>query len=181
MKMTPDTPNSLQAATVGTVPTVVPAPGGFFSPAEKDPYDYVQTLLERAYDGHEGYSKAAELTDSPDLKQFFSENSDQRAQFALELEGLLRTAERSVADSGTLVGKVHQGWMAIVSTFTAGEEGLLNECERGEETALGDYQEALEKMDLPRNIEQVVEKQRDRLKSELVVLGNIKELESCGA
>ena len=179
MKMTPTTPNTLQPVPLGTVPSAAATPGGVIPPTNmKDPYNYVESLLERAYDGHEGYAKAAELTDSDDLKQFFTENSEQRARFALELEGVLRSARREVADSGTLAGKVHQGWMALVSKFSSGEEGLLNECQRGEETALKDYEEALESLDLPSNIAGIIERQRDRIRTELVVVGNLKELEA---
>lgn len=179
MKTTPIAPHSLQPEPRGTVLTEVASSGDDVSPAPlKDPYEYVQDLLERAHDGQAGYAKAAELTDSEDLKKFFLDNSFQREEFATELGKLLAQAGREVQESGSLSGKLHQNWMTLVSKFSAGEDGLLAECQRGEETALGEYDEALSGMNLPETIFIVVEKQRDRLRSELVVLGNLKELES---
>ena len=141
--------------------------------SEDETINYVQELLERALDARDGYKQAAELTDSPGLRQFFTENSGQRAVFALELEALLHEVGVEPVDSKSLAAKVHHGWMAIVSKIGQGEENLLNECQRGEEAALSDYEEALESRELPLKIAVVVEGQRDRLKSELFTLNEL--------
>ena len=149
--------------------------------SENDTFVYVQDLLERALDAREGYQKAAELTNSPGLRQFFTENSGQRATFAQELEALLRKAGVEPDYSGTLTAKIHQGWMSLVSKVSSGEEGLLSECYRGEEKALADYEDALDSMDLPINVAGVIERQRDRLKGELFTLNELKEVEKAAA
>ena len=146
--------------------------------ADEKGYEFVQDLHVRALDANEGYAKAADLTKSEGLKNFFGENSEQRAQFALELEGLLRKANIEPRDSGTLAGKVHQGWMALVSKVGDCEKNLLNECQRGEESALGEYQEALDSMELSPEISAVVERQKDRLKAEIVSLKEIGKIAS---
>ena len=146
--------------------------------SEQAGYDYVQDLHVRALDANEGYAKAADLTKSEGLKNFFSENSQQRANFALELEGLLRQGNIEPKDSGTLIGKMHQGWMALVAKVGDCEKNLLSECLRGEQSALGEYQSALDSMELPAHIAKVVERQRDRLKSEIASLEEIGKITS---
>ena len=146
--------------------------------SEKVCYDYVQDLHERALDAHEGYAKAADLTESEGLKNFFTDNAAQRATFALELEGLLRQGNIEPRESGTLVGKMHQGWMALVAKVGDCEKNLLSECLRGEQTALGEYQEALDSMELPSHVASVVERQRDRLKSEISSLEQLGQISS---
>lgn len=140
--------------------------------------DYLEELYERAQDAREGYKKAAQLTESARLRKVFEENSVQRTEFALELEGLLRTmGEEPEADS-CFYGKLHQGWMQIVSKFSEGEDVLLSECQRGEEAALKSYSSALDTMKLPDSVVGTVERQRDRIRHELITLRNFEKLET---
>ncbi len=132
--------------------------------------NYLEDLYARAHDAREGYQKAAELTESQSLKQFFGENSVQRSEFALELEGLLRTMGEEPDGDASILGKVHQGWMHIVSKFSEGEANLLSECQRGEEAALESYEETLNTMELPNPVAGAVERQRDRVRGELAKL-----------
>lgn len=172
MKLTPTVPNTSAMRSAASTDNVG---GGLL---ETTVNNYLRELYERAHDAREGYAKAAELTDDTDLKQVFTENSEQRTQFALELEGVLRALGENPDESTSFFGKIHQGWMQVIAKFSEGEEALLAECERGEEAALSSYQEALDTMELPDRVAAIVERQRDRVKSELVTLGNLKELET---
>lgn len=140
--------------------------------------DYVQDLHGRAKDGHQGYAKAVELAEGKPLKDFFAENSAQRAKFALELEGLLRMESIEPDDSATLAGRVHQHWMSLVSKVSKGDGKLLSECLRGEEAAISDYQNALDSMELAPRVAEVIERQRDRIKEEMKTLSNLEEFEA---
>lgn len=172
MKTEQTNPNS--SHTVPVAPTSTADLEGSSSPV----VNYVEELYERAHDAREGYQKAAELTDSPDLKAVFEENSAQRTGFALELEGHLRTMGEDPNPNASFYGKLHQGWMHIVAKFSDGEEALLSECQRGEEAALESYQDALDALELPQPVAETVERQRDRVKRELVTLRNLEQLET---
>lgn len=136
------------------------------------------TTCKTSKDGHQGYAKAVELAESKPLKDFFAENSAQRAKFALELEGLLRMESTEPDDSATLAGRVHQHWMSLVSKVSKGDDKLLSECLRGEEAAISDYQNALDSMELAPRVAEVIERQRDRIKEEMKTLSNLEEFEA---
>ena len=56
-------------------------------------------------------------------------------------------------------GAIHRGWIDIKSAVTGqDDEAILNECERGEDSAKDTYREAME-MNLPANIADVISQQ----------------------
>jgi uncharacterized protein (TIGR02284 family) len=116
-------------------------------------------LIQICKDGEEGFRTAAEGVDSPELKSFFNECSQQRAQFASELVSSLGGDPES---SGSFSGAVHRGWMDLKAAIEGNDpKGVLNECERGEDYAKKAYREALENDRLPANIREVVQRQCD--------------------
>jgi uncharacterized protein (TIGR02284 family) len=85
--------------------------------------------------------------------------SIQRAQFAAELEGEVRQLGGTPAKTGSVSAAFHRGWMNIKSIVTGGsDEAIIDECERGEDTALENYQRVL-KNNLPPNVLPVVKHQ----------------------
>jgi uncharacterized protein (TIGR02284 family) len=64
-------------------------------------------------------------------------------------------------DSGTVGGTVHRGWVAVREMLTSDDGNdlaVLEECERGEDIALGRYRKALKEA-LPLDIRSLVERQ----------------------
>ena len=177
MKMTPMPTSILHPASVGTVPQKEVMREGVETPSRvSNPFEYMEGLLEKTYDGHHGYAKAAKLTDCPELKRFFSGNSEQRAEFAAELEGILRGTRNGLSETGTLAAKLHRGRMVLASKFTEVEERLLDECRVAEESALDEYQKITERRELPGLFAEVVRRQRDRVKDELATVKEFKDL-----
>lgn len=116
-------------------------------------------LIETCKDGQMGFQQASEGVERTDLKSFFSECSVQRSQFAGELQSLVRTLGGDPEKSGSMAGSLHRGWINIKAAVTGKDEGaILNECERGEDSAKKAYQEALEGS-LPTYIREVVQRQ----------------------
>ena len=116
-------------------------------------------LIETCKDGQMGFQEASEGVERTDLKSFFSECSVQRAQFAGELQSLVRTLGGDPENSGSIAGSLHRGWINIKSAVTGQDEGaILNECERGEDSAKKAYKEAIEGF-LPDYIREVVARQ----------------------
>ena len=115
-------------------------------------------LIETCKDGQMGFKEASEGVERSDLKSFFSECSLQRSQFAGELQSLVRTLGGEPAESGSVAGSLHRGWINIKSAVTGKDEGaILNECERGEDSAKAQYKEALEGF-LPDYMREVVQR-----------------------
>ncbi len=116
-------------------------------------------LIEISMDGQEGYLRATNGVADPDIKKLFFEYSQQRAQFAGELQGEVHKLGGAPARSGTLRGVIHRGWMNIRSLITGHDEvAILVECERGEEAAMRNYKEALDR-ELPTGIRQLLRNQ----------------------
>jgi uncharacterized protein (TIGR02284 family) len=116
-------------------------------------------LIETCKDGQEGFQEAAEGVDDHDLKQLFYECSQQRAQFSGELQSLVRSIGGDPETSSSFTGALHRGWMNLKTAITGNDDkAILNECERGEDSAKSNYKAALE-LDLPANIAGIVQTQ----------------------
>jgi uncharacterized protein (TIGR02284 family) len=116
-------------------------------------------LIETCKDGQEGFKEAADGVERTDLKTLFYEFSQQRAEFAGVLQELVRSMGGDPEHTGSMSGAIHRGWIDLKSAVTGrDEEAILNECERGEDSAKDMYQEAM-KMNLPSNVSDVVGQQ----------------------
>jgi len=121
-------------------------------------------LIETCRDGQEGFKEAAENATSPELKNFFREVSRERGRFVGELQQEVRTLGGDPEKAGSTAGTLHRVWMDIKGTFTGKDDGsILNECERGEDSAVKAYEDALKK-GLPANVQSVVELQFAEIK-----------------
>ena len=116
-------------------------------------------LIETCKDGQNGFKEAAEGVEHADLKPLFYEFSQQRSQFVGELQGLVRELGGDPESSGSIAGALHRGWINIKSAVTGKDEAaILNECERGEDSAKKAYKEALEAA-LPTNVTATIQTQ----------------------
>lgn len=116
-------------------------------------------LIETCKDGQEGFKEAAEGVERSDLKSLFYEFSQQRAQFAGELQSLVQGLGGDPENSGSFAGSLHRGWINIKSAVTGRDEAsILNECERGEDSAKNNYKAALEEA-LPANVLETIQTQ----------------------
>ena len=124
--------------------------------------DYVSTLndlIQTCKDGEEGFRDAAEHIERQDLRSIFNEYSRQRSQFAAELQTVVSRIGGDPEKSGSVGASLHRGWMNLKSALTGRDDhAILAECERGEDAAVRNYQDALAH-DLPSDIRSSVEEQ----------------------
>ena len=121
-------------------------------------------LVETCKDGQNGFRTAAEEIKNSELRTLFNTYSQQRAQFAAELQNEVRRLGGDSEDTGSTAAVLHRGWMNIKSAVTGENEGaLISECERGEDSAVSAYEEALEN-ELPGNLRVIVERQFSQVK-----------------
>jgi uncharacterized protein (TIGR02284 family) len=106
----------------------------------------INGLIETLKDGQEGFKQAAEGVKDPGLKSLFQEYSQQRARFAAELQSQARQlGEPEPEDSSSAAGAMHRAWINLKSVVTSGDDhAILAEAERGEDSAVKEFQEALE-------------------------------------
>ena len=116
-------------------------------------------LLENARDGEYGFQTCAEKVDSAELKPVFTKRAEQCRQAGQELAALLTQYGGTVDEGGTVMGAMHRGWVHVKGAVGADSaESMLNECERGEDSAIARYRKAL-KQDLPADVRSLIERQ----------------------
>ena len=123
----------------------------------------LNSLTETCRRGQNGFRSAAESIQNSEFRRLFNIFSQQRAQFMTELQSevhrlggeLNKGEERMTLPSNTLP------FRSSTTAKTVGvrnEVTIIAECQREEETAVNDYQEAL-KADLPLDVQYVVKRQ----------------------
>lgn len=119
----------------------------------------LNNLIETCKDGENGFRAAADGVKNSDLKTLFLTYSQQRAQFAAELQGEVRTLGGDPEQTGSVAATLHRGWINIKATVTDEDEGaVISECERGEDSAVRNYQDALNE-NLPANVLSTIQRQ----------------------
>lgn len=127
--------------------------------SNNDVISILNRLIETCKDGQEGFQTAAEGIERSDLRSLFYEFSQQRAQFAGELQSLVQTLGGDPENAGSFSGALHRGWINIKSAVMGKDEAsILNECERGEDAAKNAYRDAL-RDSLPTYIYETVQTQ----------------------
>jgi uncharacterized protein (TIGR02284 family) len=117
-------------------------------------------LIETCRDGQNGFKEAAENVKNPELKSFFNQIAAERAQFITELQLEVRRLGGDPEKSGSTAGTLHRVWMDIKGTLTGKDDhAILAECERGEDSAVNTYKNALKENVLPTNIRPLAERQ----------------------
>lgn len=124
----------------------------------------LNNLIETCKDGEQGFRTAADGVKNGELKTLFLAYSQQRAQFAGELQSEVRHLGGDPENRGSIAATLHRGWIDIKSAVTGEDEGaIISECERGEDSAVKNYEDAL-KEDLPANIRSIIEQQFTQIK-----------------
>jgi uncharacterized protein (TIGR02284 family) len=133
---------------------------------QKEIISTINSLIETLKDGQKGFRQAAEAVKDTNLKSLFSEYSLQRAKFAGELQSeAVQLGESDPEDSGSASAAMHRAWINLKAAVTSGDDhSILAECERGEDSAVKEYKEALEE-DLSSPIRAIVSRQYSEVKS----------------
>ena len=124
-----------------------------------DVIDTLNKLLECSRDGQYGFNACAEHTEALDIKTLLVRRSTDCRTAAAELETAIRQLGGTVDEGGTVTGALHRGWVSVKGALSGYSDlAMLNECERGEDSALAQYRKAL-KQNLPYAVKSLVEKQ----------------------
>ena len=113
---------------------------------QKEVISTINGLIETLKDGQKGFKEAAEAVKDPQLKSLFDQYSQQRSQFATELQNQAKSlGEAEPEKTSSAAGAMHRAWINLKSAATSGDDhAILAECERGEDSAVNEYKEALE-------------------------------------
>lgn len=124
--------------------------------------DVLQELNQFVNDRIEGYKHAAEQTKDPAHQSYYKDLVNQSTQFSNEINRTLSSFGGETQNSTTAKGKIFRGWMDVKSNIAGkDEEAIIESNLYGEEWAQKAYNDALEhKSELPENVVQLVEKQK---------------------
>ncbi|MGI9024801.1 MAG: PA2169 family four-helix-bundle protein [Burkholderiaceae bacterium] len=124
-----------------------------------DVVDVLDDLIEVSKDGEYGFTQCAEHAKSPDVKSTLMSRARDCASGAAELQRLVGTLGGDIEESGSAAGAMHRGWVSVKSALTSKDDlAVLEEAERGEDSALKSYRKAAAK-DLPADVKAIVQKQ----------------------
>lgn len=134
---------------------------------QKETISTINSLIETLKDGQEGYRQAAKAVKDSELKSLFNEYSLQRSRFAGELQSeAISLGESKPEDSSSTAGALHRAWINLKSAITSRDDhAILAECERGEDSAIKEYREAMEKEELSSPVREIVSRQYTEVKS----------------
>ena len=126
--------------------------------------DHLNDLIETCKDGEQGFRTAAEAVQDTELRTLFNMYAQQRARFGGELNNEVLHRGGDPAKSGHVSATFHRGWINLKSMVTGKDDAaIVNECERGEDSAVANYQAALKKT-LPSDLLAIVEEQYREVK-----------------
>lgn len=141
----------------------------------------LNNLIETCKDGENGFRTAVDGVKNTELKTLFNTYSQQRAQFAAELQAEVRNLGGDPESTGSVAATLHRGWINIKSTVTGEDEGaVISECERGEDSAVKNYKDALNAV-LPANIQSIVQRQFTEVKEAHDRIRALEKASSAGA
>jgi uncharacterized protein (TIGR02284 family) len=127
---------------------------------------HLNDLIDVCKDGENGYRKAAEDVKDPDLRAMFSRFSQQRGQFAGELQSAVADLGVKPETDGTARGALHRGWIDVKSAVTGRDEkAVIDECETGDDVAKGTYERVLKEGNLAGTTRSMVMQQYEQVKA----------------
>ena len=113
---------------------------------QKEAISTITNLIETLKDGEKGFKEAADAVKDGQLKSLFQQYSQQRHRFASELQAqALSLGESKPEKSSSATGAMHRAWINLKSAVTSGDnKAILSECERGEDSAVHEYEDAIQ-------------------------------------
>lgn len=140
----------------------------------KKTVELLNELLERNYDAEMGYKKAAEDAKNPVIKDFCRDYASQRYDFGHEIKDEIRRLGGEPDKGSSTVSNLHRTWIDIKTALSSDkDEAVVEECIRGEKSALGDYEDVLRKTELPATSREVIQRQHDKIQSAVNRLNQI--------
>ncbi|WP_046758914.1 ferritin-like domain-containing protein [Kordia jejudonensis] len=129
--------------------------------------DNLREILEKTIDAQKGFNTAKENTDNVRLKNYFSARATEKQHFISELKDEMTKCGCDFNDvDGTFTGTIHRGWMDFKALLSINDaESMIEEAIRGEESALEEYNEILNKGILPISLRNVLLDQKVKIQS----------------
>lgn len=131
---------------------------------KKEIANNLNQLLEKNYDAEKGYKDAADKVQNTRMKQFLEEQAQLRYDFGHQIKSEIKAFDGEVDKGGSVKGSMHRAWMDLKSAVTSDkEENVMEEVQRGEQSAIEEYNEVINKSNLPATTKGILTQQRDKI------------------
>ena len=139
----------------------------------------LQDLLTRAYDAEQGFQHAAENVEHERLKSLFNEYAEQRKSFGHDLKEMIRANGEQPDKGASALGKLHQYWIDFRGMISGGGEAdIIEECRRGEETTMSDYEDYTKDLEISMAARELLTAQLEKIRS---IYGRLTSMEHAAA
>lgn len=129
-----------------------------------DTIDTLNNLIETCRDGEYGFRASAGQAHSETLRSTLLARAQDCHTAADQLRAWVAQLGGQAGDGGSALGSLHRGWVAVKAALSTYDDlAVLEDCERGEDSALKRYRQALEH-ELPDPIRHLVEHQYEGAK-----------------
>ena len=98
------------------------------------------------------------------MKDFLQKQAQKRYDFGHEIKTEIKNYGEEPDKGGSAKGTVHRAWMDLkAAVASSSEEQVMEEVQRGEQSAINEYNEVISETSLPPSVQQVLTKQRDQI------------------
>lgn len=132
-------------------------------------------LLTINHDAKEGYIEAGNDVDNRMLRKWLFNNSERRQIYIQTLEEQIHLFGGEANHGLSLLGTLHRAWIDFKSNVIDGDIAILEECIRGEQKALEDYDKFINQQYLPTSLKDILQIQRNGIAASLNSLETIEE------
>ena len=130
--------------------------------------DNLNDLLTRNYDAEQGFIEAGMHVNNAELVRWFNTNAANRKNFQHELKAHIIALGGEPNEGTSIAGELHQAWMDWKTYFVRDEtKEMFEECLRGEDKALEDYQEVMDDLHAPAATKELIAKHIAEIKSSI--------------
>lgn len=127
--------------------------------ANKTAIAVLNDLIETSKNGANGFRTAADAVQRSDAKALFTSRVPVIEHAAAELQAEVRRLGGDAETTGSVAASLHRGWIGLKAAVTGkNDAAIVTECERGEQLAVTNYEDALTK-ELPAEVRTLVERQ----------------------
>jgi uncharacterized protein (TIGR02284 family) len=127
---------------------------------------HLNDLIDVCKDGEKGYRKAAEDAKDPELKNLFLRFSQERSNFAGELQSVVADLGVKPETSGTMRAALHRGWIDVKTAVSSRDDkAVIDECETGDDVAKESYERVLQEGNLTGTTRSMVMRQYEQVKA----------------
>lgn len=154
----------MRGSTTRTFATVVATGDGATVDGVMETSDVIDTLndlLECCRDGEYGFRQCAENAKDSEVQMILTRRAVDCQAGSVELKELILQHGGDIDDGGTSSGALHHGWVSLKGMLSGySTQAMLDECERGEDSALARYRKAL-KQNLPEAVRSTIARQAE--------------------